>query len=743
MTSDERREFLRRLSVGLGTVAVAACGGGGGGGANSAQVPAESNAPAAPAPGAAPAAAPEPGSVPAPTAGTPAFRLSGGSGENVLLPFCLGQVFRQGAFPKDADIVCGLGDFQASVLNRWPDGSAKFAVLAGRAGVAAGASRTFTLRTGGSAGAGASVTEAQLQQTGLSATLEFAPHGSVPLQSLLGVASRYDSARKRWTAGMVRQNIAGPQMSSWTYYAPIGSHAHLAAWFEVRCWASGQVQVLPWLENGYLNVAGPASETGTLVFTLNGVQRFSADFTLPARTRAAAIGGAPAAYWADGGAGLQFSHDTAYWQQTGLVPTYMTRALPTSPLLARQKTAFAPLMQGDFPNGMGAGGYHPSIGMLPEWDVAYLISNGDARAQAAVMAHGLAAGRYALHYRDETTNQPPRFSSYPDLGLSGGSALGVPGAGDTTTRQYTPAPTGLAPPTWASSHHPSVGYLAYLVSGWSYFAEQVQFAATLNFLKQGNMQRGRSKGILLPNVGSNTTRGAAWALRTLLQAATVTPDAHEPLRSEFLASVAGNVDDYHQKYVAQANNPFGVCAPYSDYSPGDGKYLHAMWMEDFLTAAWGYAVSLRLPLDGPVRDRLGAFFQWKARSIVGRFGRPGVGSEYNYLDAAQYTVAVAASDTADFATGKGPWFADWGAIYAATLNRANDVATGDQLRGAYFPDPSSYWGNLQPALSYAVEHGVPGAAAAYARMSGARNWPQFVANCEATPVWGVRPAIGV
>lgn len=740
MTSDERREFLRRMSVGLGAVAVAACGGGGGSGANSAQMPAETPAPTVPGPV---ALAPDPGSIPAPPAGAPVFRLSGGTGENVLLPFCLGQVFRPGAFPRDAAIGCGLGDFQASVLNRWPDGSAKFAVLAGRAAVAPGATRSLTLSVAASAPAGANVTEAQLQQSGLTAILEFAPHGSVQLQSLIGVASRYDSARKRWTAGMVRQNIAGPQMSSWTYYAPIGGHPHLAAWFEVRCWASGQVQVLPWIENGYLNVAGPASVAGTLAFTLNGTQRFSAEFTLPARTRTAAIGGAPVAYWADGGAGLQFSHDTAYWQLTGLVPTYMARAPSTSKLLARQKTAFAPLMQGDFPAGMGAGGYHPSIGMLPEWDVAYLISNGDARAQAAVLAHGLAAGRYPLHYRDETTNQPLRFSSYSDLGISGGSALGVPGAGTTTTGQYTPAPTGAAPPTWASSHHPSVGYLAYLVSGWSYFAEQLQFAATLNFLKQGNMPRGRSKGLLLTNVGANTTRGAAWALRTLLQAATVTPDAQEPLRSEFLASLAANVDDYHQKYVAQANNPFGVCAPYGDYTAGDGKHMHAIWMEDFLTAAWGYALSLRLPLDGAVRNRLEAFFQWKARSIVGRFGRPGVPTEYNYLDAAQYTMAVAASDMADFATGRGPWFADWGAIYAATLNRANDVGSGDQLRGAYFPDPSSYWGNLQPALSYAVDHGVPGATAAYARMTSARNWPQFVANCDATPVWSVRPLIGV
>jgi hypothetical protein len=657
------------------------------------------------------------------------------------MPFCLGQTFKRGDIPAGSGISCGLPDFQATVLNSWPDGSAKFAVLAGRAGVAAGGSRTFKL-TAAPAPGGAAVTEAQLKQSGVSAVLEFAPAGSVDLQSLIGVASTYDSAKKRWTAGRVRQNIAGPQMSSWTYYSPIGNHAHLAAWFEVRYWASGQIQILPWVENGYLNVAGPTSQAGTLAFTLNGTQRFSSALTLPHHCRTAAISGAAQAYWAGTAQGLQHGHDTAYLQQTGLVPTYLNRVGSASALLARQKTAFSPLTQADFPAGMGGAGYHLSIGVLPEWDVAYLISS-DPRALAAVMVHGLAAGRYPVHYRDETTNQPLRFASYPDLCLGGGVNLAVPSYGSSTTNTFTPATAGESPPAWTSSHHPSIGYLAYLVSGWFYFAEEVQFAATLNYLKQGNDTRQRSQGILLTNAGANITRGSAWAVRTLAQAATVTPDAHEALRNEFMASLSSNINDNHQKYVAQATNPLGVCRPYADYTGTDGVFFHAIWMEDFLTAAWGYTVSLRLPFTDVVRSRLEAFFQWKARAIVGRLGRPGVATEYNFNDAAQYTVAIAPTDTPDYAGGKGPWFPDWGAAYAATLASANVAQTTDQLRGGNFPAATSYWGNLQPAIAYAVDHGVPGATQAYQRMTSARNWPQFTAGLDASPVWGVRPSIGV
>jgi hypothetical protein len=61
------------------------------------------------------------------------------------------------------------------------------------------------------------------------------------------------------------------------------------------------------------------------------------------------------------------------------------------------------------------------------------------------------------------------------------------------------------------------------------------------------------------------------------------------------------------------------------------------------------------------------------------------------------------------------------------------------LRGGNFPSATSYWGNLQPALAYAVEHNVPGARDAYNRMIGAANWNSIAADFDSNPVWAVRP----
>jgi hypothetical protein len=656
-----------------------------------------------------------------------------------LAPFCLGHAFRQGDIPAGASVVSDLPNFQATVKNRWPDGSVKFAILAGRATLAAGRALSVRLSPGTVTG-GTALTEQDLRSTGITAAIQFAPYGTVELASLIGVASAHNAAGRRWTAGRVAEWISGPEMSSWIYYGPIGADPHLAAWFEVRLWRGGAVEVLPWIENGYLNVPGPTNKAGTATFVLGRNQRYAGTLDLPHHTRAVLASGATFAHWLDVDPQVLARHDAAYLQETRLVPAYYGTTSSTSSLWSRLATTYEPLAQANFPSGMGTAGYHPSIGLLPEWDVAYLTSAGDSRALATVTVHGYAAGRYPIHYRDETTNRPFRFSSYPNLVINGSNS-GVSSSGASSTNSYTPAPTGTAPAAWTTSHHPSVGFMAYLATGRRYFAEEVQFAATLGYLKQTDQARQFSKGLLLTNAGANTTRGAAWSLRTLAQACCVTPDDDATVRGELLASFEENVNYYHAACVAQPGNPLGVCQPYSDYTAGDGKFMHAIWMEDFLTAAWGYAIELGPGISAGGKAKLDAFFEWKARGIVGRLGGD-ASNEYNYRDAAQYTLAVAPSDTVDWAGGRGPWYPDWGQAYQATVGRPNGGSADSNLRGAYFPEATGYWGNLQPAIAYAVNRQVPGAATAYQRMASAQNWSQIVAGWSENPVWGVKPGSG-
>ena len=201
----------------------------------------------------------------------------------------------------------------------------------------------------------------------------------------------------------------------------------------------------------------------------------------------------------------------------------------------------------------------------------------------------------------------------------------------------------------------------------------------------------------------------------------------------------GNLRSVSQavRHVAQSSNPLGFVEP-GDDTLGVGVWGDRCFMQDFFTGAWGYALALDLPVSSTSATKMAAFFAYNAKQIVGRLG---LSTGWWYINAAPYNVAVAPADygTADWTGGRGPWYPDFAAAYAVTyasptpwLGSSVGVLAGEILPGA-----NSFWGNLQPAIAYAVRHSVPGAAAAYQRMTSASNWANLAAQFNSVPVWSV------
>ena len=167
-----------------------------------------------------------------------------------------------------------------------------------------------------------------------------------------------------------------------------------------------------------------------------------------------------------------------------------------------------------------------------------------------------------------------------------------------------------------------------------------------------------------------------------------------------------------------------------------------MWMEDFLTAAFGWMNELGLPISSSAQTKFRALLDWKFRSVVGRLGGPSA-TDYCVRDAAQYELAVAPRDASNWQTGAGPWYANWGEMYLATTGHPNDCSADTALRGSSGGDPQAmptgYWGNLMPAIAYAVDYGASGASAAYSRLVAASNFASAAAGFNDTPVWGIKP----
>jgi len=215
-----------------------------------------------------------------------------------MLPFTAGQALQQGQVPSGSSVVADIPNFQFVVKNRWPDGSAKFAVMSGRTDLTASTWKTIGLSVSSTPAGGTAVSTADLAATGVTASIQFGSFGTAA-----------------WNAGdwgtPAQTVVSGPEMSAFTYRKPIGSDAHLVAWLEVRAYKGGRVEVMPWIENGYLLVPNPTSKSGTATFTLDGTQRFSQSLNLLNHQRAVLASGTTLTHWHGGDPQVTPRHNTA------------------------------------------------------------------------------------------------------------------------------------------------------------------------------------------------------------------------------------------------------------------------------------------------------------------------------------------------------------------------------------------------------------------------------------------------
>ncbi len=645
----------------------------------------------------------------------------------------MGFTLRQGAVPTGQDVTIGGATARASVLNRWPDGSVRFCVIGGTYSSTGGTPSTITVGAG-SVSPGASLTASAVQTAMASNLAEF---GCGAFGTVTFSGGDFSSP--------FHTHFANDLCAEFVYRKQVGSDAHLVAWLHVRYWSTGELEFLPVLENGYLQVAGPTSKSATFTFTLGGSSRFSAAIVLPHHCRTPLVSGSTLSHWLGTAPGVDFKHDSLYMQSTEVVPTYLANVSPSNTLVTNLPSTYTPLQAGSFDyasDAMQSGGASPSIGLLPEHDVLYLTTT--AYTAASVQRNGYSAGRYPLHWRDETTNRPPLFASYPTLGI--GSSQGVTNTGNGGITTFTPAISGTTPPPWDMAHCPSVGYMAYLITGRFYHMETAQFAAVTNHFHNGTNIRGTGAGIQRSFPGAVDTRGGAWGTRSLWQALAITPDDDAIFRPTLKASLQATIDFHHGRYVAQPNNPLGYTEPGQDFlGSQSGAYGDRNWFQDFSVGVWGFMRCALPLLDSGYSTKVAQFFDWHAVGAVGRLGDPDDANAWPYINAAPYTIAIAASDSPDWAGGTGPWYSSFRAAYNATYQTPPPWlgSTAGTLAAEIMPGAMSYWGNLQPAIAYAVRHGVSGARAAYMRMASADNWVRLATQFNTAPVWSFKPATGL
>jgi hypothetical protein len=605
------------------------------------------------------------------------------------LPFTLGLGFGKGDIPTT--FALDLPTAQIEVKRRWNDGSVKHAIVSGHAAMGAGAPVVVRIVQGGNVG-GSALGCADIAARAPEATLDFGAFGKIALVSLLGTP--------------VRTWLSGPQAVECHYAAPVGTDPTLRARFHVRLYRGGRVLVRVIAENGYLDRTTVDKSYAPRV-TVGGATAFDnggKPLDHFAHTRWLAEG------WIGGDPKVTPSHDTAYLASTRLVPNYWIAKAAASSALDGYTQTYTPMGSADWTPSMGDPGYQPQIGLLPNWDAMFFTSSADPRAFRAVVANAYALGSYGIVWRDSQDDLPTRPSSRAAWTVDGDGQGGENGV-------------GAGPLLWEVAHHPSGGYLAYLLTGDYVHLETMEHESSLVYLVSSSNNGAGTSRIL-----QGQTRGAAWSQRTIGQLAAIGPD--DAVTEDYRTLLAKNAE--HWNGVAQRLGPSALGLLYEYDANLYGPAEIAPWQQTFFVQTYGH-LSDAEPLSDMSACRAVRDFLY--RIPVGLLGAGA--SDYCFTRASNYTIKIGAGTI----PGIGAAFTSWHDVDVATNGAAScGNALGGGSGGAPEAAATGYWGNLMPAIAYAVDHGAPGAAAAWTRLTGASNWATVEgAEWSTAAMWAIVP----
>jgi hypothetical protein len=249
----------------------------------------------------------------------------------------------------------------------------------------------------------------------------------------------------------------------------------------------------------------------------------------------------------------------------------------------------------------GGTGDRYDIGPVTEAQGYYLATQ-DSVGLAALMAQAEASGSVPFHFRDERTSAPVSFLKHPAV-----SWYYLPQGKDwvrsSNTIRRSDGKT-VCPWTFDAGHYPALSYVPYLLTDDPYFLEELQFEAT-EVLGWTSYDRGVQRKLV---VSPGQTRTFAWSLRSIFQAARVSPDNPPSWlnsRAYWKQILQDNLSFFMGQYV---RSPYKVV---QNFSSATCVGLYAPWQEEFLAFILGWAVLMGF-------DDWRPAFEWKFKSTYAR-----------------------------------------------------------------------------------------------------------------------------
>ncbi|MBF0392436.1 MAG: cadherin-like domain-containing protein [Alphaproteobacteria bacterium] len=584
-----------------------------------------------------------------------------------------GEVFASGEIPAGQGLVARMGGtevpVQMDVKTRWDDGSVRHAVLS--LAVPSDASSTDLMLARGAPPSGAAVA---LPGAGWDVTVTVDlrnPDGSVTRLSVSAAQALATAAPESW--------LSGPLATETRVTARLNDQ--LTATFDIRALADGTVRTDVTVSNDWAYTTPMTNLVYDVTVAENGravLQETALSHNHHANWHVPVWSGAaePA---------VLVVHDPLHMMKTGAVPA-LDLGLDLNS--SRIETQWAQIQSGVVDAGpMGSAfvtkympqtGERSDIGVLPTWSAQWLIGQGEA-AYEVMLANADAAGSVPWHFRSEATGDWVTVDERPNLWIDSRGTNARFGADAMRTPYETKLSTGWTPDT---AHAPSLTALPYLVTGDRHYLDELQAQANYAMLSVDPAYRGKSQGI----VESQQIRAQAWTLRTLADAATLTPDA-DPAKGYFTSKLGNNLDFLNQMYVLGGARDFaGQLEGYSGDGGSRDPNMIQPWQDDYLTQALAYAAE-----QGFATAK--TLVEWKLNFEAGRFVNEDLGFDPLHGPSGDFI------HRAGTKTALGAYFTTWRDLHQANFGDPTKVYPA---LGLYASSSSSYAANARSALAATV-----------------------------------------
>lgn len=482
---------------------------------------------------------------------------------------------------------------------------------------------------------------------------------------------------------------------------------HLLVHFHVR-WYGGTVLMVNFIfENRFGTTASSGSKTYSASCVINGVEVNSTAVTQFNGTQ-----WHTGRKWSTGGTHY-VKHNVAYLKFSRAFANFDSAYTPSGTFLNAARQSVSPMGIGDISTPVDGTGFHPQLGLQPQWDAVYL-EDSDERAFNYMKANNDASMSFPVVLLDTATDEPITITSYPGRCITDLPASSPAWPANTFSSSATTF-------TQLGSHLWDAGYTPYVVTGdYAYLRLMHHYAGYVIMEPASRPSSGAASRWY-----RNSLRGMAWCYRTCGHAAYITPDSHS-LKSYFTNALESNIGIDNGLYGVggSAVNALGT------WFMAEGNTEYRAFYHYFLSQVLGHIVcDLGYENARDMAKYAGLFIA----NLMGADGK------YNYQFAANYTLAMGATSTG--------WYADYAEVALNNIpaggqarepgtaalatwmdaNIAEHSGVRHELNGNMGGTDASqyYYANMQPAIAYLEELGVLGGKWAWmrARLSGV--WPAY------------------